>query len=55
MLSKQILEVIACPKCKKSVDYDKKKNLLLCSKCRLKYKILKGDIPDMLLDHAEKF
>lgn len=54
MLSKQLLDVLACPKCKQDVDYDKR-GWLLCSKCRLKYKILKGDIPDMLLDHAEKF
>lgn len=55
MLSKQLLDVIACAKCKGGLDYDAKKNVLLCGKCRLRYKILKGDIPDMLLDHAEKF
>lgn len=54
MLSKQLLEVIACTKCKNALDYDKRKNLLLCNACRLKYKILKGDIPDMLIDHAAK-
>ena len=54
MLSKQLLDVLACTKCKQQLDYDKKKNVLICGKCRLKYKILKGDIPDMLLEDAEK-
>ncbi|MBS3051272.1 MAG: Trm112 family protein [Candidatus Aenigmarchaeota archaeon] len=54
MLSKQLLDVIACTKCKGDLDYDKKRNILVCSKCRLKYKVLK-DIPDMMLEDAEKF
>ncbi|KHO48016.1 MAG: hypothetical protein QT00_C0001G0028 [archaeon GW2011_AR5] len=55
MLTKELLDVIACTKCKGSLDYDKKRNILLCNKCRLKYKILRGDIPDMLLEDAGKF
>ena len=55
MLSKELLEVIACTKCKGSLDYDKTRNILLCNNCRLKYKILRGDIPDTLLEDAEKF
>jgi uncharacterized protein YbaR (Trm112 family) len=54
MLSKQLLDVLVCTKCKGELDYDKKKNVLVCGKCRLKYKILKGDIPDMLLEDAVK-
>ncbi len=53
MLSKTLLDIIACTKCKGDLAYDKKKNALLCNKCRLKYKILK-DIPDMMLEDAEK-
>ena len=52
MLSKELLSVIACPKCKGNVKYDK--NKLVCNKCRLLYKILEG-IPDMLIEDAEKF
>ena len=55
MLSKQLLDVLACPKCKDPVTYDNHQNKLICNKCRLKFKILKGDIPDMLLEDAEKF
>ncbi|MFH0832836.1 MAG: Trm112 family protein [Candidatus Aenigmatarchaeota archaeon] len=55
MLKKELLDILACPKCKGDVDYDKKKNILLCKKCRLRYKVLDGDIPDMLIEDAEKF
>ena len=55
MLKKELLDVLACPKCKGEIKYDKKKNKLICNKCRLRYKILKGDIPDMLIEDAEKF
>ena len=53
MLSKELLSVIACTKCKQPLNYDVKKNVLLCNSCRLRYKILKGDIPDMI--DSEKF
>lgn len=53
MLSKELLDVIACTKCKGDLNYDKNRNILVCGKCRLKYKILKGDIPDMI--NGEKF
>ena len=48
MLSKKLLDVIACTKCKGPLAYDKKKNILVCDECRLRYKILPGDIPDMM-------
>jgi uncharacterized protein YbaR (Trm112 family) len=52
MLSKQLLDVIACTKCKSTLVYDRKKNVLLCNKCKLKYTI-KKDIPDMI--NGKKF
>ncbi|MFH0948956.1 MAG: Trm112 family protein [Candidatus Aenigmatarchaeota archaeon] len=54
-LSKELLDIIACPKCKGDVKYDSKRNVLFCNKCRLRYKILDGDIPDMLIEDAERF
>ncbi len=54
-LSKELLEILACPKCKGNIRYDRKTNKLICNKCRLKFKILEGDIPDMLIEDAEKF
>ncbi len=54
MLSKDLLDVLACPKCKGSIKYDKKAGKLICNKCRLKYGII-GDIPNMLIYEAKKF
>lgn len=54
-LGKEILEILACPKCKGPIKYNKKENKLICEKCRLKFPILKGDIPDMLIEDAEKY
>ncbi len=54
MINKKLLDILACPKCKGELEYNKKENKLLCNKCRLKYKII-DDIPDMLLEDAEKF
>jgi len=55
MLDKQLLDVLACPKCKGDLKYDRKAGKLICQKCRLKFPILKGDVPDMLIEDAEKF
>ena len=55
MLRKELLDILACPKCKGKIRYDTKKNKIICSKCRLRYPILEGDIPDMLIEDAEKF
>jgi len=54
MLNKQLLEILACPKCKGDLEYREKENVLLCQKCRLKY-LIKDDIPNMLIEEAEPF
>lgn len=54
MLSKELLEILACPQCKGKLEYDPKHDQLICHACRLKYHI-KDDIPIMLIDEAEKF
>jgi uncharacterized protein YbaR (Trm112 family) len=51
MISKELLDILACPKCKEAVAYDKKKHVLVCAKCKLRYRIDK-DIPNFL--DAEK-
>ncbi|RKX37763.1 MAG: Trm112 family protein [Thermotogae bacterium] len=55
VVSKELLKILACPKCKGELKYDKNENKLICNKCRLKFPILEGDIPDMLIEDAEKF
>ena len=54
MLAEEILNILACPKCKGDLQYDKENNILICHPCRLKY-LVKDDIPIMLIDEAEHF
>lgn len=54
MLDKELLDILACPKCKGDLEYDQENQKLICHKCRLKYAI-KDDIPIMLIDEAESF
>lgn len=54
MLPDKLLEVLACPKCKGDLVYDRENNLLICDNCRLRYRI-EDDIPIMLIDEAEGF
>jgi len=54
MLDKELLDILACPKCKGDLEYDQESKKLICNNCRLKYDI-KDDIPIMLIDEAEKF
>jgi uncharacterized protein YbaR (Trm112 family) len=53
-LDKELLEILACPKCKGDLDYKESEQVLECPKCRLRYSI-KDDIPNMLIDQAESF
>ena len=54
MLKQELLDILACPKCKGDLEYDTKNEKLICHACRLKYDI-KDDIPIMLIDEAESF
>ncbi len=51
-LSKELLEILACPKCKQDIKLSEDKNWLICEKCRLKYPIVE-DIPVMLVEEAK--
>jgi uncharacterized protein YbaR (Trm112 family) len=53
VIDKELLDILACPKCKESVKVKGRK--IVCGRCRLKFPILEGDIPDMLMEDAEKF
>ena len=50
MISKELLDVLACPVCKQSVQL--KEDKIICQKCKLAFPI-KDDIPVMLVDEAE--
>jgi uncharacterized protein YbaR (Trm112 family) len=51
-INKDLLEILACPKCKGAVKLLEGKGIL-CEKCRLVYEIRDG-IPIMLIDEAKK-
>ncbi len=51
MLSKELLEILACPKCKGDLTYDEKRNVLICLTCKIYYPI-EDDIPILLIDSA---
>jgi len=50
-MDKKLLDILACPKCKK--DLVLVKNFLICRHCKLKYAI-KNNIPNMIIEEAEK-
>ncbi len=51
-LSKELLEILACPKCKGEVILNGKEDGLICDNCKLVYEI-REDIPVMLIDEAK--
>ncbi|MFH1102366.1 MAG: Trm112 family protein [Pseudomonadota bacterium] len=48
----ELLEILACPKCKGDIRLNESKDGLICDRCRLLYEI-KDDIPIMLIDEAK--
>lgn len=55
MVSEELLKILACPKCKGDLEHKEEDKKLICNKCRLKYGIIENDVPNMLIDEAEKF
>ena len=51
MLKPELLEILACPKCKDRVILDESGQFLICERCKLKYPI-REDIPIMLIEEA---
>ena len=54
MISQELLEILACPKCKQKVELDEDGPALVCQTDRLRYPIV-DDIPVMLIEEAESF
>lgn len=50
-ISKELLDILACPKCKGDVHLTDKQEGLVCNACKVMYPI-KDDIPVMLIDEA---
>lgn len=51
-ISKELLEILACPKCKGDIHLNETGDGLVCDHCKLLYEI-KDDIPIMLIDEAK--
>jgi len=52
-ISKELLDILACPKCKGEIYLNETQDGLICDTCKLLYPI-KDDIPVMLIDEAKK-
>ena len=52
MLDRELLDLLACPKCKGDIHLTEKGDGLICDKCKLLYDI-RDDIPIMLIDEAK--
>ncbi len=52
-IDKELLDILACPKCKGDIVLTESEDGLICNACKLRYPI-KDDIPVMLVDEAER-
>ena len=52
-ISQELLEILACPKCKGDLELNPTQDGLVCKTCKLLYRI-EDDIPIMLIDEAQK-
>jgi uncharacterized protein YbaR (Trm112 family) len=52
-LSKDYVDILACPQCKGEIELLPDSSGLICRACRLKYPI-REEIPIMLTEEAEK-
>ena len=50
-LKPELLEILACPKCKGDIRLNDSEDGLICDSCRLLYEI-RDDIPIMLIEEA---
>jgi uncharacterized protein YbaR (Trm112 family) len=51
-ISKELLDILACPKCKGVIELNEKQDGLVCHSCKLIYEI-RDDIPIMLINEAK--
>ncbi|MBI5026051.1 MAG: Trm112 family protein [Nitrospirae bacterium] len=52
-ISKELLEILACPECKGDIRINDAKDGIICDQCKLLYPI-REDIPIMLINEAKK-
>ncbi len=54
MLDRELLDILACPKCKGGLAMDPDGTRLRCPACRLAYRV-EDDIPILLVDEATPY
>ncbi len=47
--NEDLLEILACPKCNRDIEYVKQVQQLKCAKCQLEFPIA-DNIPNMIID-----
>jgi uncharacterized protein YbaR (Trm112 family) len=52
-VDKELLEILVCPNCRGEIEYREREELIVCTKCGLRYPVRDG-IPVMLIEEAEK-
>jgi hypothetical protein len=50
-LNKELLDILACPKCKGDLEQTEEQDGLICRQCQVVYPV-REDIPIMLVDEA---
>lgn len=50
-ISRELLEILVCPKCMNSIELDEEKQKIICKSCKVFYEIKDG-IPIILVDKA---
>jgi len=53
-MNRELLEILACPKCKGNLSLDHERNELRCFACMLAYRI-DDDIPVLMVDEAYSY
>jgi uncharacterized protein YbaR (Trm112 family) len=53
VIKPELLDILACPKCKRKVQLQDDGKYLVCDECKLKYRVNDLGIPIMLIDEAE--
>jgi uncharacterized protein len=51
-LNKELIDILACPKCKGALSLRTDESAFECPVCRLSYKVL-DDIPNFIVEEAE--
>ncbi len=50
-VARELKDILACPRCKGTLEFRDEANEILCPRCRLVFRVEEG-IPVMLLDEA---